>query len=104
LWWCKLSHKFDFEKSLKRLEEIADQLEIGNIPLEESIKIFEEGIKLSKYCEKLLNTTEQKVDTVNSFEIPKEFLDIETDKKSKHHKIITNDEEPQSDSENFLFK
>ena len=99
-----MSQKFDFEKSLKRLEEIADQLEIGNIPLEESIKIFEEGIKLSKYCEKLLNTTEQKVDTVNSFEIPKEFLDIENEKKSKHHKLNSVDGEPQSDSENFLFK
>ena len=50
-----------FEESLKRLEEIVHALESGDTPLEESIKLFEEGVKLSGYCNKLLESAEQKV-------------------------------------------
>lgn len=50
--------KLSFEKALSRLEEIADQLEAGELPLEESLKIFREGIKLSRWCSQVLNQTE----------------------------------------------
>ena len=50
-----------FEESLKRLEEIVHALENGDTPLEESISLFEEGVKLSGYCNKLLESAEQKV-------------------------------------------
>lgn len=53
--------KLTFEESLKRLEEIVRTLESGDTPLEESIKLFEEGVKLSGYCNTLLETAEQKV-------------------------------------------
>lgn len=42
--------KQTFEDSLKRLEEIVNKLEQGEIPLEESIKMYEEGLALSKAC------------------------------------------------------
>lgn len=50
-----------FEESLKRLEEIVHALESGETPLEQSIKLFEEGVKLSGHCNKLLESAEQKV-------------------------------------------
>ncbi len=50
-----------FEESLKRLEEIVHALENGDTPLEKSISLFEEGVKLSGYCNKLLESAEQKV-------------------------------------------
>jgi exodeoxyribonuclease VII small subunit len=51
----------DFEKNLKRLEEIVSKLEDGEIALEESLKLFEEGVKISRTCNKALTEAEQKV-------------------------------------------
>ena len=51
----------DFEKKLGRLEEIVQKMEKGEIALEESLKLFEEGIKLSRECHTRLNEAEAKV-------------------------------------------
>ena len=50
-----------FEESLKKLESIVDQLEKGDLPLEESLKLFEEGVGLSAACKKELDEAEGKV-------------------------------------------
>ena len=50
-----------FEESLKNLETIVDRLEKGDLALEESLKLFEEGVKLSSACKKELDTAEGKV-------------------------------------------
>ena len=50
-----------FEESLKKLEAIVDQLEKGDLSLEESIKLFEEGVGLSAACKKELDAAEGKV-------------------------------------------
>ena len=52
----------DFESSLKKLEEIVTELEAGDLPLEKSIKAFEDGIKLTRYCQKLLTEAELKIE------------------------------------------
>jgi exodeoxyribonuclease VII small subunit len=52
----------DFEKSLKRLEEIVAKLEEGELTLEESLKLFEEGTRLSKSCGNQLNQAQRKVE------------------------------------------
>jgi len=51
-----------FEDALARLEIIVGQLEKGDLPLEESLKIFEEGVRLSKNCLKMIEEAERKVD------------------------------------------
>jgi exodeoxyribonuclease VII small subunit len=51
-----------FEDALARLETIATELENGDLPLDESLKIFEEGIRLSKTCLKMLDDAERKVE------------------------------------------
>ena len=53
--------KQTYETSIKRLEEIVNILEDGTLPLEESLKLFEEGSKLAAFCNNCLNTAEQKV-------------------------------------------
>ena len=50
-----------FEASLKRLETVVEQLEKGELSLEESLKLFEEGVSLSETCRKQLEAAEGKV-------------------------------------------
>ena len=50
-----------FEEAMKRLEEIIHDLESGDLPLEESLKVFEEGMDLIKLCSEKLEEVEQKV-------------------------------------------
>jgi exodeoxyribonuclease VII small subunit len=52
----------DLEKSLADLEEIVDELESGDLPLEKAMKKFEEGIKLTRNCQSALKDAEQKVE------------------------------------------
>lgn len=54
--------KFDLEKSLASLEEIVEELESGDLPLETAMKKFEEGIKLTRGCQAALKEAEQKVE------------------------------------------
>ncbi len=49
-----------YEQAYKRLEEIVEKLENGSVPLEESMKLFEEGAKLANFCNSKLNAAEQK--------------------------------------------
>lgn len=51
----------NFEQSLARLDEIVRQMERGDVPLEASLKLFEEGTGLVAFCEKLLDEAELKV-------------------------------------------
>ena len=52
--------ELNFEESMKKLEEIANELEKGNLSLDESVNKFEEGMKLSKKCSDFLNSAEKK--------------------------------------------
>lgn len=67
-----------FEEALGRLEEIVKTLEKGDLPLKESLKIFEEGVKLSKTCLKMLDEAEKKVEILladkNGKRQPKPFV------------------------------
>lgn len=56
----------NFEDSLKRLQEISELLENDDVSLEDSIKLYEEGIKLSKECFNSLEKAELKVEELNS--------------------------------------
>ena len=73
----------DFEKKLIRLEEIVEKMESGDLQLDDSLKLFEEGVKLSRDCNQELDKAEQKVKlllkvdddgqvTDKDFEIPNE--------------------------------
>ncbi len=50
-----------FEKALERLEKIVEELERGNISLEDALKKYEEGVKLSRICSEKLTAAEKKI-------------------------------------------
>jgi len=54
----------DFEKALKRLSSIVAGLEKGDLPLEESLQLFEEGVKLSRYCSDRLEEAERRINVL----------------------------------------
>lgn len=62
----------DFEKSVGRLEEIVTLLENGELSLEESMKLFEEGSHLSAGCYQILQEAEQKITQIDEFETGEE--------------------------------
>lgn len=56
-----MANDWTFEKAMTRLEQIVAMLESGRCTLDESMKLFEEGTKLTAYCSKSLKTAEQKI-------------------------------------------
>jgi len=52
---------FDFEASLAQLEKLVTRMESGEMSLEESLKAFEEGVKLTRLCQETLSSAQQKV-------------------------------------------
>ncbi len=53
--------ELSFEKAMNKLEQIVQDLEKGELPLEKSLAKFEEGVKLSRFCSTKLDATEKKV-------------------------------------------
>lgn len=51
-----------FEDCLARLEQIVTALETGNLPLDESLKVFEEGIALARHCSRYLEDAERRIE------------------------------------------
>ena len=51
-----------FEKAMKRLQHIVEELEKGELDIDKSLEIFEEGIKMSRICSKKLNDAEQRIE------------------------------------------
>lgn len=56
-----MARKKTFEEALTRLEEIAELMEQGEAGLENSVKLYKEGVELSIYCSEILNKAEQQV-------------------------------------------
>lgn len=56
------SKKINLEKALSDLEDLVEELESGDLPLEKAMKKFEEGIKLTRGCQSALKDAEQKVE------------------------------------------
>ncbi|MGH9729731.1 MAG: exodeoxyribonuclease VII small subunit [Candidatus Acidiferrales bacterium] len=78
--------KGEFEKSLTRLEEVVKRLESTDLSLDEAMKLFEEGVKLSRDCQKQLEEAEGRV----------EILLKKADGKIQAEPFETNEDESQS--------
>ncbi len=68
-----------FEERLARLEQLSEKLKTGNIPLEEAVTVFEEGIKLAKELQKELARIERKVEILLNEPVKKEGQTVEPD-------------------------
>jgi len=53
-----------FEDSMTRLEEIVNQMESGDLPLEDTLRLFKEGMRLSEYCSGALTEAQRKVEVL----------------------------------------
>ena len=71
--------KESFEESMEKLEQIVTELENGNLNLDESVSKFEEGMKISKQCNKILEEAEKKITILleKNGELQEEKFDIE---------------------------
>jgi exodeoxyribonuclease VII small subunit len=54
----------DFEKSFQELERIVHRLEAEELPLDESLQLFEEGVRLSRFCNQKLEEVEKKIELI----------------------------------------
>ncbi len=54
----------DYEKSVRRLEEIVEQLESGHLSLDEAMKLYDEGTRLTAGCYEVLKKAEQKITNI----------------------------------------
>ena len=90
-----------FESSLASLEKIVRRLEQGDLSLEESLKLFEDGVKLSRECQERLNQAERRIEILLSDgdgnpalqAIKKEDLNEETRQPSVKRRIVFDNED-----------
>ena len=93
--------KQTFETSLKELERIVRRLEEGDLPLEDSLKLFEDGVKLSRECQERLNQAERRIEVLLKDEngnpkleiVKSEDLREERQPKIKKRIVFDDDEE-----------
>jgi exodeoxyribonuclease VII small subunit len=57
--------KLSFEESIKRLKAIVDQIEQGEIPLQDSLEQYEQGMALIKHCRTILQTAEKRIENIS---------------------------------------
>jgi exodeoxyribonuclease VII small subunit len=87
-----------FEESLNELERIVKQLENGDLPLEESLKLFEEGVKLSRSCRERLAVAERRIevlmkDTNGDLRIDSLEIDDPQEKSSSKRIVFDDDDD-----------
>ena len=75
----KMKKEESFENKMQELEKIVSELEKGDLSLEDSLKKFESGIKISKDCSKLLEEAEQRITIIleNDGELKEENFSVE---------------------------
>jgi len=71
---------YNYEKSLAELEAVVEKLETGDISLEDSLKQFEQGIKLTRSCQKALQNAEQKIQTLLTDDEHTKLSNVDNDK------------------------
>lgn len=75
--------QLSFEQAMEKLEQIVTRLENGDVPLEQAIELFQEGMKLSQLCGQKLEVVERKIETLmeeNGSLVKKPFQQVQEDK------------------------
>lgn len=96
--------KQTFETSLKELEKIVRRLEEGDSSLEDSLKLFEDGVKLSRECQERLNQAERRIEILMKDENGSPFLqsieaeDLREEREPKVRKRIVFEDEDDDES------
>ena len=91
----------NFEAGLAALEKIVSQLERGDLPLEESLKLFEEGVRLSRECQERLSQAERRIEVLLSDTDGRPTLSAFEEDAAALNVSGTPDEEAESDESVF---
>jgi exodeoxyribonuclease VII small subunit len=86
----------DFERRLSDLEAVVERLEQGDLPLEESVHLFEEGMKLSESCKKDLDSAEGRIQVLmeqGGGKMKAQPLDVDTDEDEAVLELNESDDE-----------
>ena len=75
---AKKAEKFDFEKALNELEQLVENMEEGDMSLEDSMKQFERGVALTRSCQQALAEAEQKVQILLKNSASEELVEFDT--------------------------
>ena len=107
-----MSEELKFEKAMEKLEKIVEDLENGNISLEDALKKYEEGVKLSRICQQRLSQAEKKIEVLTKSldgKLGKEPFDAEAAEEAEEKsarparaKGKTLSKEKESDEEDLL--
>ncbi|MBD3414034.1 MAG: exodeoxyribonuclease VII small subunit [Candidatus Aminicenantes bacterium] len=95
----------DFEKALKDLEKTVEKLEQGNLSLDESLELFEKGVKLARFLRKELEKAEKKVEILLKDEqgnVSAEPFDISDEEKKTDDKSENGGENPDNGDDESL--
>jgi len=76
----KRNEDLSFEEALNKLEEIVNKLEEEDVPLEKAIEYYQEGMKLSKLCDEILDNAQEKMTKILNDQQKTEPFDIQGDK------------------------
>ena len=68
-----IAENITFEKAIEELEDIIQSLEQGDVPLDNTIELYERGVKLKDFCEKKLKDAEIKIKKINKYSNTKEI-------------------------------
>ena len=110
-----MSDELKFEKSLEKLEKIVGELETGSVDLEDALKKYEEGVKLSRSCQEKLTQAEKKIEVLTRAldgTLKKEPFDYEETgaamgegaaRKKSPRKAGTSSENPEEEDKELLF-
>ena len=69
----------DFERALDELEKLVERMEEGELSLEESLKLYERGMELSKACQKALDAAEKRIRILSEQDGKSELVSFESD-------------------------
>ncbi len=92
-----------FEKDLEQLDKIVEELEEGGLPLDQSLKKFEEGIKLAQRCEGALSAAEKKIEILTKNAAGKFETEVFGDVDEEEGGEEEDDEESEDDPDSMLF-
>ncbi len=80
------SEPLNFEQSMQTLETLVKQLETGDLPLDDALKMYEQGVRLAGQCQKVLTQAEQKVEILSQIGTEAEVLEpYEMEKESQNN-------------------
>ena len=81
-----MATKQTFEKAMKQLEQIVQELESSDLPLEKAIIKFEEGIRLSRFCSEKLDETEKNADQQDQCDQHRQPVTVQARKAFRHER------------------